>query len=118
MLLKAGIKLENAINENNCLKAIVAEHERLAEEYKNKSDSGIFEKIDQFTEIERRDCIKRIDVQELIVERDKLRAQVDEYKQLVSENKNNADLVMERDNLKARVSKYEEKLNKKYVMSE
>ena len=46
MLLKAGIKLENAINENNCLKTIVAEHERLAEEYKNKSDSGIFEKID------------------------------------------------------------------------
>ena len=38
MLLKAGSKLENAIDDNNRLKAIVAEHERLAEEYNNMSD--------------------------------------------------------------------------------
>ena len=46
MLLKAGSKLENAIDDNNRLKAIVAEHERLAEEYNNMSDSDIFEEID------------------------------------------------------------------------
>ena len=46
MLLKAGSKLENAIDDNNRLKAIVAEHERLAEQYNKISDSDIFEEID------------------------------------------------------------------------
>ena len=78
MLVKAGSKLDNVIDDRNRLKAKVAEQERLAEEYNNMPDSDILDEIDQFAERERHACIKRINVSELIAEHEKLRAQVNE----------------------------------------
>ena len=46
MLVKAGSKLDNVIDDRNRLKAKVAEQERLAEEYNNMPDSDILDEID------------------------------------------------------------------------
>ena len=60
----------------------------------------------------------KIDVSQLIAERDELLAQVAEYMQLAKRNKDIADSVVERNNLKAKIDKYEATLNQKNVMSE
>ena len=61
---------------------------------------------------------QKIDVKELIAERDELLAQVAEYKQQATRNKEITDLVAERDMLKAKVDEYKEVVNRKYVMTE